>query len=204
MKTFSGQEKSLIKYYKIHFKMEIKGTAVKSIAGFVQTNFPQNYPDWYNALSDTSRGIVNSAVTSGWYNMKKGAEEPTKLLGALIYDNDWRKAALESGRYSAEIALNGIYKIYVKISRPGHIIERASRILPAYYQPSKVESYDFQSNSVKVEITDFDEPSEVIEYRIMGWIERALEISGCKGVSVKTRESMAKGSSKTLFICTWQ
>lgn len=183
--------------------MEIKGTAVKSIIDYVKKNHPNQIADWYNSLNDEAKNIINSVVTSGWYSMKDGAIEPTKKIGTVFFDSDFKKAAIESGRYSAEAALHGVYKLYVKFSSPGHIISRASRILPAYYRPSKMEIADKTSNSVKVLMTDFIEPSDIIEYRIYGWIERALEISGCKGIDVSIVESMTKGDSRTVFLCSW-
>ncbi len=183
--------------------MEIKGTAIKSIIGYVQNNHSEKFPDWFNSLSDESKNVVNSVVTSGWYEMKHGAVEPTQKIGALLFNNDFNKAAVESGRYSAELALHGIYKLYVKVSKPGHIIERASRILPAYYRPSHMETAERTSNSVKLVMSDFDEPTDIVEYRIIGWIEMALEISGCKEVNVEIIESMTKGSQKTVFLCSW-
>ncbi len=183
--------------------MEIKGTAIKSIIGYVEKNHPAKFPDWFNSLTDESKNAINTVVTSGWYGMNEGAVEPTKKIGALLFNNDFKKAAIESGRYSAEIALHGVYKLYVKISKPGHIIERASRILPAYYRPSHMETSERTTNSVKLIMSDFDEPSDIIEFRIIGWIEKALEISGCREVDVQIIESMSKGSEKTVFLCAW-
>lgn len=183
--------------------MEIKGTAVKSIIQYVEKVHPDRITDWYNSLSDSAKSTINSVVTSGWYGINEGVVEPTKKVGAIFFNNDFKKGAIESGKHSAEMALHGVYKLYVKVSKPGHIIERASRILPAYYRPSAMVTQDRTSNSVKLVMTDMDEPSDIIEYRIQGWIEKALEISGCSGVNVAIPESMAKGSTKTVFEVTW-
>jgi len=183
--------------------MEIKGTAVKSIIEYVEKVHPEKITDWYKSLSDNAKNIVNSVVTSGWYSINEGVVEPTKKVGTLFFDNDFKKGAIESGKHSAEMALHGVYKLYVRVSKPGHIIERASRILPAYYRPSAMETQDRTSNSVKLVMSEMDEPSDIIEFRIQGWIEKALEISGCSEVIVKISESMAKGSSKTIFEVSW-
>lgn len=183
--------------------MEIKGTAVKSILDYVQKTHPDNVPDWYNSLSVPAKNIINSVVSSGWYPVADAAVETTKKIGTIFFNNDSTKAAIESGRFSADVALHGIYKLYVKVSSPGHIIERASRILPAYYRPAKMEVVDRTPKSVKLVMSDMEEPSSIIEYRIFGWIERALEISGCKDVQVTIPNSMTKGNPETVFLCTW-
>ncbi|MDA3893716.1 MAG: hypothetical protein PF517_18795 [Salinivirgaceae bacterium] len=183
--------------------MEIKGTAVKSIPEYVKQNHTSEYVNWMRALSTESQQIANGVSSATWYSMKDAAIEPSKKVGELFFNNDLKKGAWELGRFSAEIALHGVYKLYVKFSSPGHIISRASRIFSAYYRPSKMETSGQKSNSVKLVMTQFDYPSDVIEYRIAGWIERALEISGCKGIKVEIPESFTKGDTRTVYECSW-
>lgn len=183
--------------------MEIKGTAVKSIPEYVKVNYTSEYANWVRALPQASQVIANGVSSATWYSMKDAAVEPSRKVGELFFNNDIKKGAWELGRFSADIALHGVYKLYVKFSSPGHIISRASRIFSAYYRPSKLETAEHKSNSVKLIMSQFDQPSDVIEYRIAGWIERALEISGCKSVNVKITESFTTGGSKTVFECNW-
>lgn len=183
--------------------MEIKGTAVKSIPEYVKRNHTSKYADWIRSLPQASQLIANGVSSASWYSMNDAAVEPSKKVGELFFNNDLKKGAWELGRFSADIALHGIYKLYVKFSSPGHIISRASRIFSAYYRPSQMETTEQKSNSVKLIMTQFDQPNDLIEYRIGGWIERALEISGCNGIDVKITESLAKGNNKTVFECNW-
>ncbi len=184
--------------------MEIKGTAVKSIPEYVKQKHPNEYVSWIRSLPEDSSQIMNSVTSVGWYPLKTAAIVPSAKVGEMFFNNDLKKGAWELGRFSADIALHGIYKLYVKFSSPGHIINRASRIFSAYYSPSKMEAADRLTNSVKLIMTQFDMPSDVIEYRIAGWIERALEISGCKGADIEVIESFTRGDAKTVFQCKWQ
>ncbi len=183
--------------------MEIKGTAVKSIKDFVFKTFPDKYADWYNSLSISAKEVLNTAYTSGWYPLKDAAIEPTQRIGELFYNGDIKKGALECGKFSADAALHGVYKLYVKFSSPLHIIDRASRILPAYYQPSKLEVVEKNKTSVRLSMTDCEGIDEVIEYRIAGWMEKALEISGCKNVRVIVPQSVNTNKKETIFECHW-
>jgi predicted RNA-binding protein YlqC (UPF0109 family) len=183
--------------------MEIKGTAVKSIPEFVKIKYPGEYAKWMKSLPPESQQIMNTLSSANWYPITEGAITPTLKVGVLFFNGDTKKGAWELGRHSAEISLHGIYKVYVKFSSPGHIISRAGRIITAYYRPSQMEVADRKANSVKLIMTKFDMPSEVIEHRIGGWIEKALEISGCNGVEVKVSESLTKGSTKTVYDCSW-
>ena len=184
--------------------MEIKGTAVRSIPEYVKQKHPNEYVAWIKSLPEESQKIMSTVTAVGWYPLKEAAIIPSAKVGEMFFNNDTKKGAWELGRFSAEIALHGIYKLYVKFSSPGHIITRASRIFSAYYAPSKIESADQLANSVKLIMTQFDMPSDVIEYRIAGWVERALEISGCKGVDVEVVESFTKGNTRTVFQSKWR
>lgn len=174
--------------------MEVKGTAVMAIREFVKKNHGERYEEWVNGLNDDSKIIFSDYIDSSkWYPVAHGAIEPTKHLSNLFYERDFKNGAWESGRYSAEKGLTGIYKLYVKASTPIHIISRASRIFAAYYQPCKMELADKSDKSVSVVISQIDNLHDIIKYRIGGWIQKALEISGTKNVQVEFNEKVVDG-----------
>ncbi|MFP4061147.1 MAG: hypothetical protein ACOCXD_00450 [Bacteroidota bacterium] len=184
--------------------MEIKGTAVRSIGEYVKNNYPDRYQEWFSSLTPESQKIISSVITAGWYPVKDAAVIPTQTIGKVFFGGDIKKAAWMSGRYSAESALTGIYKLYVKFSTPMHIIDRAGRIFQAYYQPSEIETANKIKNGVNLRITKFPEPDKTIDYRIAGWIEKALEISGCQNVKVQVIKSLTKGDPVTEFEMKWE
>lgn len=184
--------------------MEIKGSAVKSIVDFIKKNHPDRYQDWLNTLPEGSKRIfIEPVLPSKWYPMNESAVIPTRHLAELFFNNDEEKGAWESGRYSAEMALTGIYKFFIRAASPFFIISKASRILSTYYQPSEIVVVEKGDNWVNVNITRFEEPNAIIECRICGWIERALEISGAKNVKIDVRKSMAKGDDVTELYMSW-
>ena len=116
--------------------MEIKGTAVMAIRDFVKENYPNEFKTWKEALPDEIKFVYNGVIdATKWYPAEKVAAIPTTEISRMFYNNDVKKGAWESGRYSAEKGLRGIYKFYVKAASPAHIISRASRVFAAYYQP---------------------------------------------------------------------
>lgn len=184
--------------------MQIKGTAVKSINDFVKNSFPDKYAQWLHQLPEKSRSIFESQIkATEWYPMKDAGSIPTKVMGQLIFRGDAIKAARESGRYSAEQGLKGVYKIFVLIASPAYIIQRASRVFSSYYSPSEIKVTDTNNKGVTIQITKFEEPDEVIENRIAGWIEKAFEITKCKNVKSVITLSLTKGASYTEITTTW-
>ena len=182
--------------------MEVKGAAVVSIPKYVKKNFPERYEEWLDSLSERSKDIMEYPLTSMWYPMEEAISEPTKKLCELFFDSKLI-GARECGKFSAEHALKGIYRFFVRMGSPSFILSRASRILPTYYMPSKIELSEMESKYAVLTITEFPESTVYIEERIKGWIIRALELSGCRGVMLDTVKSLTKGHEFTRFKVSW-
>lgn len=184
--------------------MEIKGSAVKSIPDYIQRFHPDKYSEWLASLPEESKKIfIGVILPSQWYALKQAAIIPTEALGRIIF-NDPEQGAWQCGRYSAETALTGIYKFFIKAASPFFIIDRASRIFTTFYQPSNMEVVEKGGNYVKLHITRFEEPSALIEARIAGWIEKAMEIHGVVNVDVNIGRSLSKGDPLTEISVKWE
>lgn len=184
--------------------MEIKGTAVKTIPAMVKNHFTDEYDEWLESLSPEAQHIFSDVILANkWYPLQEAAIEPSVKIGKMFY-NDETKGGWECGRYSAEVALKGIYKVFIKISSASYIIDRASKIFTTYYNPSEMQVRNKRPNGVDLHITKFPESHPVIEARIAGWIECALEINNCKDVVVEIGESMTRGNDKTIIYAKWK
>ena len=184
--------------------MEVKGTAVKSIKDYVEKKYNAHLNEWIQSLPETSQNIMQGNIfVNNWYPMKDAAVEPTKALAKRFYNNDIPKAARESGKYSAETGLKGVYKIFVRVASPNYIMQRAGRIFTSYYSPSNIEVVNGHDKGLTLHITKFPEPEEVIEHRIAGWCERALEFTNCKNVKANITKSLVKGDPLTEIVITW-
>lgn len=184
--------------------MEIKGTAVIAVRDFVKDRYPGRFKQWIESLPDDSKAIFTEAIeATKWYPIDYGAAIPTKTIAKMFFNNDLVKGAWESGRYSAEVALKGIYKIFVMVSTPSYLIARASRVFSTYYRPCEMKTIKNEGNNLVLHVSGMSNPQKVIEYRIAGWIEKALEISGSKDISVEITKSMTKNDELTEFTITW-
>ncbi len=183
--------------------MEIKGTAVKSILQYVKNNYKDKMEEWLNTLPSKSREIMDAPIyANSWYSLSDAGVATTKSIGRFFF-NDVNKGAWECGRYSAEIALTGVYKIFIRLASPTYIISKAGRIFSTYYRPSEILVVNKTANSVTLHITKFPEPDSVIEYRIAGWMEKALELNNCDNLKVNITKSLTKGDAVTEIHITW-
>ena len=184
--------------------MEIKGTAVIAIRDFVKSNYQEKYYDWLRSLPENVQTIYSKVIDSSqWYPLKEGGLLPTRKIADLFFNGDYEKGAWEAGKYSAQKALTGIYKIFVKASSPGYIVQRASRVFSTYYRPCQMAVVEQTGASVVLEISNMTESDIVIEYRIAGWINRALEISGAKNITIDIPRSICRGDAVTQLSISW-
>jgi hypothetical protein len=184
--------------------VKVKGSAIETLPLFVKEKFGNGgYQKWFEALSpETQKTYQNKILTSAWYPLKQAFLEPTQKICELFYSGDL-KGAWENGRYSAEKGLKGVYKMFIKIGSVHFLIKKASTILPTYYDPSHIDIIELKDKSAVLHITRFEEADVIIDNRIGGWVERALEINGCKAVDVKILKSLAKGDAVTELSATW-
>jgi hypothetical protein len=184
--------------------MKVKGTAVETLPIFIKLKHgEQAVSQWLDKLQPaTKKEFDNGILSSIWYPLRELFIEPTQVLCDLFYGGKM-DGAVEVGRFSAEHALKGIYRFFVKLGSPESLIERASTIFPTYYQPSSMEMADKTKTSVIFRITRFEEPHAIVEQRILGWIESALRIAGSKSPRVRILSSMAAGAARTDIACEW-
>ena len=185
--------------------MEIKGTAIKTTREFVKVNFPSRYDEWINSLPDKTRAIYSSAMINmaGWYPMKEDYQVPIEKIVQMFYEGNTKIACEAIGRFSADLALTGIYKLFLMVATPKYLMMRATVVFTTYYLPSEIIVSESSSKSVTMQITKFADITAGIEYRIAGWCLRAVELCGCKNVQYKITKSLLKGDTYTEFIYNW-
>lgn len=156
--------------------MKIKGTAVRTIPDFVKARFKDRYKEWLDKLPTDSKKILSDTIIpTEWYPLTEGVIVPTEVLGEMIFRNA-KEAAMALGKYSAEDALSGVYKVFVMIATPSFMMSRAASIFATYYRPSDIKLVVNKTDNAVFEIRKFEEKDILIAYRIAGWIEKALDI----------------------------
>ena len=184
--------------------MKVKGVAIKTTRDFVKTNFPGNYKGWIDSLKPEARKVYSETINATeWYLIKEYYLDVINAIAKMFFNGNIRKCGDALGYYSAEIALKGFYKVFLLVASPTYLIQRATKIVTTYYQPSAVEIVILDSKSAGLKITRFDVIDEALEFRFGGWCKRALELSNCKGVNYTINSSIAKGDEYTEIIFTW-
>ncbi len=185
--------------------MEIRGSILKSMGDFLIERYGEgNYDHWLTRLSPEAREFFERKIdVGGWYPITSGLVEPAQVLLDLYFGGHV-VGARALGFFNAEKALTGFLKFVVKRGSPAFIIRQASSILQKYYKPLVSEVPLNEKGHAIVRITEFPEPHEIIDYRIQGWMEKALEVSGCRNIKVEIAKSMMRGDEVTEFEGSWE
>ena len=184
--------------------MEIKGTAVKAIREFILRKFQTRYNGWINSLSNKSKNIMSGTILLGkWYPFYEAFIEPLEKAYQLPCD-DKKELPWRCGRFIADYNIKEVYKVFLKIGSPAFTINRAPAIFKRYFRPVRMDIIENSPNKAVLHIVVFPQPHEIAEFAIGGWIERTLEIIGCKKPEVKITQSLTKGNKVTEFILEWR
>jgi hypothetical protein len=185
--------------------VEAKGTAIEILPKFILNRFGKDALDkWMSSLPREAKAEFSEGILSfRWYPLKTFLVDPTLILCQLFYGGHF-EGALDVGRYSAEYALKGIYKLFIRVRSPEFLIRRAKTILPTYYRPSAMEVVEVSRGRCTLRITDFREMDEIIELRIKGWMEKALAISGGRILDISIPKSLTKNDPHTDFVLTYR
>lgn len=184
--------------------MNVKGTALRTTRDFVKTNFPGSYDKWLNSLTPDSKKLYTTTLdATAWYPLKEGYSIPVSKIMEICFGNDCKTGGDQLGSWSAEIGLKGFYKVFLMIASPQFLLQRASKIFTTFYEPSEIEASIIGSNDAILRIIRFDEIDEAIEYRIGGWIRKALELANCREPSYSIKKALSKGDTTTEIHFHW-
>jgi len=184
--------------------MDVKGIAVKATFDYVAHKYPNEIKQWLNSLPFQSKSIYSSPIyATSWYPLSESLIIPTQKIGSLFFQGNNEKAAWDLGRYSAEVALKGIYKIFVKISSPNFMLGRAARIFSSYFNPADIEILESQPKHVVLKLGSFEFNDRLIIYRIAGWLEQALEITQSTNIVVKPMQEFNDKMIAAKIIMDW-
>jgi hypothetical protein len=185
--------------------MQVKGTALRTTRDFVKVNFPDSYNKWLGSLSPESKKLFTTTLdATAWYPFKEGYSIPVGKIIEICYDGDKKAGGDQLGSWSAEIGLKGFYKVFLLIASPQFLLQRASKIFTTFYEPSEIEASIIGSNDAILRIKRFDQIDEAVEYRIAGWVRKALELANCREPSYEIKNFLSKGDNTTEIYFHWK
>lgn len=182
---------------------KVKGTAVSASATYLKERLGEEvYLQVVNDLSPEGQKLFGGVVlTSGWYEFSLLLELMKKVEAKL--PRGARPLAWEMGRYSAESGIKTVYKIFFRVADVGFILKRASNIFSNYYDSGVMTVENQERNGASVVVRGFDQPCPYFCDRVLGWVERLLELTGVKNVRVDHPKCRVRGDDRCEFRGRW-
>lgn len=185
--------------------MQVKGTSIITTRDFVKEFYPEKFNEWVKTLPANSKKIYEGAVkVSEWYDIKDAYYIPMDSIVEKFFNYNAQKAGEDMGKFSAKVALTGIYKVFLLVASPQYLIKRASKMMETFYIPSEVEVIENGSNGAILKIKKFEGLTKVLEYRFAGWIIKALEFCNKKNITYKITSHISTGQPTTNIEFKWQ
>lgn len=184
--------------------MEVKGTGVAVLPEYIRRRHGEAaLARWLESLPGPSRDILQRTVRlSDWFPAEESYLAPTEAACRMFFA-DRTAGARELGRFSADYALGGVYRMFLRLPSVRFFIERATHMLSTYLRPCASRVAEVGDGRAVVQITELPGITDLTEQRIAGWIQRALEIHGCRRVEVRVVRSLAGGDDRTEFLLSW-
>jgi hypothetical protein len=185
--------------------MNVKGTAIKTTRDFVNDRFKLRFNEWLDQMPAESKKLYTGSIEIGkWFPVKPAYYDPMDKIVQLFYNGNYQKAGDDLGKYSAEVALKGIYKVFLLVATPQYLMKKAANMMQAYYEPSEIEITDSSNHRVVFKIKKFEKITKCTEYRIAGWCVKALELCNCKNAKYRFLNHISSGNTETTIEFTWE
>ncbi len=183
----------------------VKGTAVKATVAFLRERLDE---DTFQAVLDGVDGNERELLTqpilqSSWYELSLLLHVMAATEGRIKLPPG-RTLAWEMGRFSADYGLKTIYKVFFKVADPGFIIRKSSQVFSAYYDSGAMEVLGTEGKTADLRLTGFNQPHAWFCDRLMGWMERTLELSGAKNARMVHPKCLARGDATCDYSGRWE
>ncbi len=179
--------------------MKVNGTVISSLSDFIGGRFgAHGRLMWLESLAPRSRAIYSGPVApTKWYPMREALSLPLSRMAEIFFEGD-AHGARESGGHRAQAVLGG-----TAVS-PATVIKRAERMFSTCYTPTVAQAAIISPGNGMVRLTYFSELDPLIEARLIGFVERGLELCGAEDVGVGITSSIAQGRPYSEYHFSWR
>lgn len=149
---------------------------------------------------DALRGWI---LPVGWYPLDLNLRLDDAIAGVLSPE-DRSRVFVEMGRASAEASLGGAQKPYVKEGDPHFLLANSARLYATYYAVGRREYERTGDTSAVLRTHDAEGVNATDCLTVVGWHQRAIELSGGRDVKVVETQCRTRGDPVCEYTCTWR
>lgn len=184
----------------------IKGTAlvdtIKALKAIKKRGGQPELERVVGQLGAETRKIFDAPVKSwDWYSIDVFAE----LLEALVREtaNGNPEILTERSEQVVDSQLRGVYRIFIKLGSPGYVIKRIAAVHETYFDGIQIIPEVDDSRQASIKYVGFKKRHAILQYTIIGFFRKALELSGAKQVQVNFKVPMSDDAAYSEVAITW-
>ncbi|ATB31772.1 TIGR02265 family protein [Melittangium boletus] len=155
-------------------------------------------------LSPEDRKVLGGVIMPiGWYPLELNLRLDAAIADALS-PRDRNKAFIEMGRASAEENLKGPHHVFIRQGDPHFLLSHAPEIYRLYYAVGSRSYEKTGERRAVLRTVGAERVTEADCLTIIGWYQRAIELSGGRDVRIEHTKCRARGHGSCEYACTWE
>jgi uncharacterized protein (TIGR02265 family) len=155
-------------------------------------------------LSAADRKVLEGIVLPiGWYSLELNARFDAAIADVLS-PSDRKRAYVDMGRASAEENLTGPHHVFIRKGDPHFLLSHSPEIYRLYYA---VGSRSYEKTGARTAVLRTVGAEGVTAedcLTIVGWYQRAIELSGGRNVRVTHPKCLARQAPFCEYHCDWE
>lgn len=182
----------------------VKGTLVIARMKYLRAQGDEAAERVLRRLTQADQAVLRGMLLpSSWY--------PADLLlrlemttAALLSHGDRRSLFLAMGHFSADTNLGptGVQRPYLREDDPHFLLRNVPRMYASQHSAG-TRTYEQIGPRCGIVRSIGEEPNAEDCLTTLGWLKRAVEMSGGRAVAVEETKCCARGADCCEFVCTW-
>lgn len=161
----------------------VKATNICALKKLIKQKGDSIENDLLCKLSPTSTELYHRVIATDWISSDESREIFIEGARLLFPNNPERMVLL--GRTIAQLNMNGVYKIFIKIPKISFIIKRVAVMWNTFYKDGKAHVTDLKDNSLIIQVDDFPDFEDFHVGLTRGYMLELLNMTGAKDGSVR-------------------
>ncbi len=185
---------------------KVKGTLLIARMKYLRAQGPESADRVMRRLSEEDLDVLTGMLLpSSWYAAGVLLRLDT-TIAALLARGDRHRLFRDMGRFSAETNLgpSGVQRPYLREGDPQFLLRHVPRMYGTQHSAGRREYRQTGDRSAVLRTLEAEEPSPDDCLTTVGWLERAVELSGGRAVRVVELQCQARGGPHCEYRCEWQ
>ena len=181
---------------------KVKGTLFLARMKFLRARGKEQCDLVLARLPSADRTLLEGVLLpSSWYPAELLARLEA-AIAAVLARGDRKVLFAELGRFSADVNLRGVQRPYLREGDPHHILSCVPRMYLSQHG-SGVRTYRKTGDKAAAITSVCESPSPDECLTAIGWLQRAVELSGGRDVKVTEPRCRARGAEECEYVVTW-